>query len=62
MRQYGDESWELDALRPQYLDDLVREHIGHHLDQGLWDERTAEIGHEHLRTEARGRSVGRVAR
>lgn len=31
--QFGDESWELDALSPQYLNDLVREHVTQYIDE-----------------------------
>jgi len=40
--QYGDESWELDALDPAVLSDLVRTAINGILDQALWDEATRE--------------------
>ncbi len=42
--QYGTSSWELDALSPQYLDDLVTRNIVHHIDDGAWDDRKDEIG------------------
>lgn len=41
--KYGDESWELDALPPDYLVNLVSEHIEGEIDEDLWDERKAEI-------------------
>jgi len=47
--EYGDESWELDALKPQYLDKLVRAHIRRHIDDDLWTERKDEI--EELRVK-----------
>ena len=46
---HGDESWELDALEPSYLVDLVRRHIKKSIDLGAWRERTEEI--EHIRTK-----------
>lgn len=43
MEQFGDESWELDALPPDYLVNLVSEHIEGEIDTDLWAEREAEI-------------------
>jgi len=48
-REYGDESWELDALKPQYLDRLVRSQINKWVDKTLWRKRTKEI--EELRVK-----------
>jgi hypothetical protein len=39
---YGDESWELDALEPAVLADLVREEVGKVLDQKEWDAAVEE--------------------
>ena len=44
---FGVESWELDALRPEYLNDLVSKKIAEHIAPGQWDERKAHI--EHIR-------------
>jgi hypothetical protein len=41
MAEYGNESWELDALEPRMLDTLVRETIEQHVDSELWDRRVA---------------------
>ena len=35
---HGDESWELDALDPQLISDLIRDAIDSFRDVGLWDE------------------------
>lgn len=43
VRLYGDESWELDALPPDYLDRLVTEHVQRHIDDDRWTETNAEI-------------------
>jgi hypothetical protein len=43
LRVYGEESWELDALAPQYLADLVRENAQRYIDKDTWDERAEEI-------------------
>ncbi len=40
---YGDESWELDAMEPEFLDTLVTENIERNLDPELWAEREEEI-------------------
>lgn len=37
-RQYGDESWELDALRPEVLQDLIENNVMRLRDGRLWDE------------------------
>ncbi len=36
--EYGDESWELDALEPQYLSDLIRGQILEERDEDKWDD------------------------
>ena len=40
--EYGESSWELDALDPSVLDALIEEHILALKDQDLWDEALAE--------------------
>jgi hypothetical protein len=35
---YGSQSWELDALPPQVLDDLIQSHIRTEMDLGTWAE------------------------
>lgn len=42
-RKFGDESWELDALEPRMLVDLVTSHIDDVRDPDAWDERQAQI-------------------
>jgi hypothetical protein len=42
-QEYGDESWELDALTPEYLNDLLRGEIDGHIDGDLWKEKEDEI-------------------
>lgn len=42
-RKYGVESWELDALKPDYLDRLVRGHIQKHIDAKVWKKRAKEV-------------------
>jgi hypothetical protein len=47
--QFGTESWELDALQPQVLNDLITAAIRSDLDQAQWD--TDAAGREKQRTE-----------
>ena len=42
-RLFGTESWELDALKPDFLDNLVRKHINEHIDPSIWKARHEEI-------------------
>lgn len=42
-QRYGDESWELDALEPQVLVDLIRETIGEYVDDDAWAEREEQL-------------------
>lgn len=44
--EFGSESWELDALEPDVLAGLVREHIRDHLDEDLWEERCGREARE----------------
>ncbi|KKK74463.1 hypothetical protein LCGC14_2883530 [marine sediment metagenome] len=39
--RYGEESWELDALEPQYLVDLITQHVTAERDEELWNEAVA---------------------
>ena len=41
--EYGSESWELDALDPEVLAELVRENVGRFIDWDKWDESEEEI-------------------
>jgi len=40
--EYGDESWELDALSPAYINDLIQEEVAEVLDQDAWQSAKAE--------------------
>lgn len=42
LREHGDESWELDALEPSYLVDLVTANIQVYIDEDRWSQREAE--------------------
>ncbi len=41
--KYGDESWELDALEPQFMDKLIREHVAEYRDDDLWSDKEAQV-------------------
>lgn len=41
--EFGDESWELDALSPKYINDLLKENAGEFIDWDKWDARRAQI-------------------
>ena len=43
MKRYGDESWELDALEPAYLSDLVEGHIEQWIDMDTWNQRKGQV-------------------
>ena len=43
IEQYGDQSWELDALEPQVLDELIEGEILEHLDRDQWDRDHAQM-------------------
>lgn len=48
--EYGDDSWELDALEPQVLSDLIREAVENRIEQSDWDEamERQQIGRDQL--------------
>ena len=54
-RLYGESSWELDALNPEYLDALITRHVQEFIDVDAWEARKAEIEtvRDKLRTTAR---------
>lgn len=55
IQKYGDESWELDALNPQTITELIENEMHGLIDQNQWDEDLARIeaGKEELREVAR---------
>lgn len=55
MEQYGNESWELDALPPEYLVDLVEQEINDRIDSDQWeaDTRRVENVQERIRKVAK---------
>ncbi|MFV5640697.1 hypothetical protein [Acinetobacter oleivorans] len=42
-KRYGESSWELDALSPEFLNDLVSSNIKKYIDQDAWDLRASKI-------------------
>jgi hypothetical protein len=52
IEEYGNDTWELDALEPSFLDDLVENAILDRLDRSLWDARTEQEEHEKLQLTA----------
>ena len=54
IKKYGRESWELDALPPEYINELIEAHVGKYIDTVLWDERVEkqEKEREQLRQAA----------
>lgn len=44
--QFGDESWELDALDPPVIAQLIRDAVEQYRDEEKWDEMTEEIAAE----------------
>ncbi len=42
-KKFGEESWELDALEPSYMVNLLTSHIERHIDKVSWTERNVEI-------------------
>lgn len=51
LAEHGDESWELDALPPQVISDLIREELRGLIDQDIWDDTQAEMEDERARLE-----------
>lgn len=44
MKEFGTESWELDALPPDYITKLLTKHIKAPINTALWRQRQEEIG------------------
>lgn len=45
--RFGIDSWELDALKPRYVDDLISNAISSVIDHDVWNERKAIEDHNH---------------
>ena len=49
--KYGDESWELDALEPSVMTDLIRQHVKQHRDPALWSDMEEERENHQLQLQ-----------
>jgi len=49
--EYGDESWELDALDPRYLVELITEAVEDHMNEDLFDDRKGKMESERKEIE-----------
>jgi hypothetical protein len=54
--RYGDECWELDALEPRTLQDIVREAVEAEVDKSTWDFV------EHMNQETRRKAIEELRR
>jgi hypothetical protein len=61
-KEYGDESWELDALDPKTLADLVRDEIESIIDREQWDEDEASENKAREELAAVSKNYTRVVR
>lgn len=48
IRQYGNKSWELDALDPKVLVELIKRQVWEYRDDDLWAEKEAQLAEEHV--------------
>lgn len=46
LRDYGTECWELDALEPQVIDQLIRDNVALYRDEDLWVEKEDQLAGE----------------
>lgn len=58
--EYGTESWELDALEPSVIEELIEEHILAYRDDDLWQEVEEEEGHHRNLLQATSERWGEV--
>lgn len=56
IREFGPESWELDALRPQYLVNLVEKAVENVVDVDAWEARREEIEAVRVKLQASANS------
>ncbi|MEH6474078.1 MAG: hypothetical protein V7727_00255 [Sneathiella sp.] len=42
IEKFGTKSWELDALEPSVIEELIREEVERHIDQDIWQQTLAE--------------------
>lgn len=62
IERFGYDSWELDALNPTMLRDLIRKHVTDHRDDDIWAESVAreKASKERLRELAKAEAMGCV--
>lgn len=60
IREYGDESWELDALEPSVITDLIQTEVENLRDQDAWDEAVDEETKHRKALSACAKEWGRV--
>lgn len=58
---YGSSSWELDALSPQYLNDLLEGYITDEIDNFMWDQTQTEVDDVKARLEDMAAQFNREA-
>ena len=51
LNEFGEESWELDALEPAFIDQLITNHIEEHIDESYHNRRTEENDGKHCLLE-----------
>lgn len=61
LQLYGEESWELDALEPRVLADLIRGALERFIDTAAWEERTALVAEETATLEEAARRWDEVS-
>ena len=52
LRDYGSESWELDALEPSVMVDLIRSTIDEYRDPDLWEDKITELAEDKATLDA----------
>lgn len=52
LAEYGEDSWELDALDPVMMQDLVRTEVRELMDEALWDDRETQQEEDRMTLEA----------
>lgn len=60
--QFGDKSWELDALSPQVIDQLIDAAISDRIEPDAWGESMAEEAEDKAKLAAVSRNWGKVAK
>ena len=56
--EYGGHSWELDALDPLVIRELIRDSVSSYIDRGLWDDQVELQEYERKQIKEAARRVG----